>query len=265
MRNGICAKGTYRFILAELLRSTRPRMKRILLIFVLGLLCNTATCSTERCESHDYTMPFHGRYCPTEGIIVPNLAWHQCKLYCLQQSSCQAVNYDFAANLCTYFITTCPLAINHPNMAFVMFTGRQIEQCIEWIPMEDGNPTQDRSVTVDNERFAARMHKDGNDFIGFWRATLDECYSHHDVPFTYSDGYPCQYLRIRDGCTVYFVNYELGTLLPPTALIGGYTADGLPLYIGRKKIKIGYYIPGSNRLVVNAGNKTDDVKILVLL
>ena len=245
-------------------RSTRSRMKTSLLIFEFVLLCNTVTCSTENCKSHDST-PFNGWYCPTEGIITPDLPWHQCKLFCLQKSSCQAVNYDFTANLCTQFTATCPLAVNHPNMALALFTGRKIEQCIEWIPKEDGNPAEDRSVRVGNNRYVARMQRDGSDFVGHLRADRDDCFSRQDVGFQSSDGYPCQYLRIRDGCTVYFVSYESSATLPPNALIGGYTAEGLLIYIGKKGMISGYYIPGSSGVVNWQGVHSEGIQILVLL
>ena len=239
-------------------------MKSSLLMFGFGLLCNTAKCTYDTGESHDLTKLFHGRYCPKEGIITPNLSWHQCKLFCLHKITCQAVNYDLIANFCTHFTETCLLAIGQPDMAFVLFTERQADRCMEWVPKGDGNPAQDRSVTVDNERFAARMQKDGNDFIAFFSTSRDNCYSRHDDGFKYSDGYPCQYLRIRNGCTVNFVDYEIGTPLPPNALIGGHTAEGLPVYIGRKKIRPGYYIPGSSGLIVYNNVLTGHVKTLVL-
>ena len=261
----VCLNCFLRLLLTESQASTRSRMKASMLISAFGLLCNTSTCSTNKCESHVFSQPFHGRYCPTESIITPNLLWHQCKLFCLHKSTCHAANYNFTANLCTHFTETCPLAISEPSMAFVLFTERQADQCMDWIPKEDGDPTRDRSVTVDDERFAAKMQKDGNDHIGFFRTSLDDCYSRHDAGFKYSDGYPCQYLRIRDGCTVYFVDYEIGTPLPHNAMIGGYTAVGLPVYIGRKGPKPGYYTPGSSGLIIYNNIVAADVKILVLI
>ena len=63
------------------------------------------------------------------------------------------------------------MAIGHQNTAFVMFSGRQIDEWIEWIPKGNAKPTQDRLLTVDNERLVGRVQKDENDFKGFWRAS----------------------------------------------------------------------------------------------
>ena len=239
----------------------------MMVAFVSTLLMGRIGCSHNKCKSYAFTQPFLGSYCPAEGNTIQSVSWHQCKLYCLQTSSCQSLNYDFTDKICTYFTATCPKAMSHPTMAFKLFTGKHPEQCIEWIPKLEGHPKRDsRSVTEDNRRFLARMQKDGNDFISHMLMTV--CYSRDDDgAITSRNGYPCQYLRVRHGCTVYYVTYELSTPLPPNALVGGYTAEGIPVYIGIEDggARPGYYIPGSNRLVSSGGIFTDDVKLLVSL
>ena len=255
----------YRFLFAERMGSVRSRMGNNVAIFIFNFLCNAATGSENICKSHDFANPFEGRYCPTQGIITPILSWPQCKLFCLQAASCQSVNYNFTNNICTYFTATCPKAISYPGMAFVLFTGTPSQRCMEWIPTRDAHPPGDRSVTEGNIRFVARMQKDGNDFVGYWLMYDRRCYAIDDIKQFY--GYSCQYLRIRDGCTVYYVNYEFGSPLPSNALVGGFAAQGLPVYIGIKEgnIRPGYYIPGSNRLATASGFETTNVKLLVSL
>ena len=138
--------------------------------------------------------------------------------------------------------------------------------------MRDGRPAGDRTVTEDNSRFVARMQKDDSDFVCYLALRFYQCYSSDDKgkKIESQDGYPCQYLRIRDGCTVMYIDYELGTTLPNKAVIGGYTADGIPVYIGlgtmNNNVQIpGYYTPGSMRLVAGFVIITKNVKILVLM
>ena len=201
------------------------------------------------------------------GNTIQAVPWHQCKLYCLQTSSCQSLNYNFTDNGCTYFKATCPKAMSHPTMAFELFSNKHPEQCIEWIPKQEGHPKREsRSVTEHNRRFLARMQKDGNDFMSYVLTTA--CYSRDDDGSIKStNGYPCQYIRVRYGCTVYYVTYEFGATLPPNVPVAGYTVRGLPVFIGIEDggVKPGYYIPGSNRLVSNGGIVTDNVKLLVSL
>ena len=239
-------------------------MMKFIIILLFNFVCKIAVCSHEKCESHYFANPSHGQFCPTEGIIMPNLLWSQCKLFCLQTPSCQSVNYNFTDSLCSYFTATCTKALSHPGMAFVLFTGKQSEQCMEWISLQSSHLAGDRPVSQDNNRFIARMQKNGHDYIGYVLININ-CYSVDDNgQFT---GFPCQYLRISDGCTVYFVSYVIGTPLPPNVLIGGYTALRLPVYIGIKEGSKfpGYYIPGSNRLAAGVGYETENVKLLVSL
>ena len=256
---------TYRLFFAERMGAVSLRMGKHALIFMLNLLCNAATVSGSNCKSHDFADPFEGRYSPTEGIITTISSWPQCKLFCLRTPSCQSVNCNFTNNICTYFTATCTKAISHPGMAFVLFTGTPSQQCMEWIPTRDADPPGDRSVTEDSIRIVARMQKDGNDFVGYWLMYDLSFYAMDDRKQFY--GYSCQYLRIRDGCTVHYMNYEFSAPLPLNALIGGYTVDGLPVYIGINDAnpRPGYYIHGSNRLAAGNGFATKNVKLLVSL
>ena len=254
-------------LLLEPKRGTVSMMEKKLVIVILSLMCSATMCLQNIYESYDFTTPFHGQYCPTEDIIITKLTWHQCKLFCLETPNCQSVNYNFTDRICTYFAVTCPKAISHSGMASVLFTGKLSVQYIERISFEDGDPKRDdRSVTEDNLRFAARMQKNGNDLVAF--QVHSTCYARDEEGvFMSSHGYPCQYLRIRDGCTVYYIKFELGAPLPPNALVGEYTAGGLPVYIGIKegKLKPRSYIPSSNRLAFIGEKAANNVKLLVSL
>ena len=243
-------------------------MKTLAVILELHLLFVTIVCSQNKCSSIDSKNPFHGRGCPTEGIIKPNLFWHQCKMFCLNTASCQAINYNFTENVREYFTVSCTKAISHPDMAYLLFTERQPQQCIEWVPRGNGNPADDdRSVTEDNRRFVARMQTAGNDWVGHQNgAGRQACFAHDDKGhINTSYDLPCQYLRVRRGCTVYYVDYELGAPLPRTAVIAGYTVGGLPVYIGIADgdARSGHYIPGSKALIMAFGNATENLKLLL--
>ena len=244
-------------------------MKIFIIVYLFGLLSNIASCWHPNCESHNSADLFLGRYCAIAGIVTPNLSWPQCKLLCLHNSGCQGVNYNITSNSCTRFTETCPRAMNHHDMSLALFTTTEPQQCIEWIPRENGHPVGDRSLTEDTRRFAARIRKDGGYFIGYILMNVFHCYALGNQMVikskTRSD-YPCEYLRIRDDCTVYYMNYELGTTVPPNALIGGYTAEGFPVYIGHRPGETPMsYIPGYNRLLLGFRNVTGNVEILVML
>ena len=246
-------------------------LRNILVYYVYGQLCNTATGLNDKCQGHDFSNSLLGLYCPNDGILIPNLSWHQCKLFCMHNQGCQAVNYNFTNNLCTHMTKTCPLAVRHPDMAFATFTSRQRDHCIEWIPNrnEIGQPAGERLLTADHVRYAARIKKDGNDLIGYMLWSVHHCYASSDVgtiKSKRSGDPPCQYLKVRDNCTVLYQHYELGTLLPLHALVGGYIG-GLPVYLGRKRQwqTPMSYIPGSNRWALGFSPANGDAELLVVL
>ena len=241
-------------------------------MFMILLLPNTSDCSFG-CTSMEFVSPFRGRYCPTEGRVIADLSWHQCKLFCLQTARCEAINHNFSFNICTHITAPCPEAISHLEMAYILFTGRQPHQCIEWIPQDNAYPVGDRLMAASVRRstirrYTIRMQKNGSDYIGHLRAGYDSCLARDDQGAFRSDsGYPCQYLRISEGCTVFYVAYKLGSPLPLNAVIGGYTAEGASLYIGRPSGSTitGYYIQGTNILINEKGIYIENVEILVSL
>ena len=245
--------------------------KVFLILCVSSLLCNIATCSNEKCELYNTTDYFLGNHCPKDGIVSPILSWPQCKLLCLQKSGCLAVNYDFTNNSCIQLTETCPITSRNPDMAFALFSARNSEQCVEWIPNpnEHGHTAGERLLTDDNVRYTARIQKDGNDFIGYIYWSNHHCYAGTEsgtLESKYSSGHPCQYLRVSDGCTVHYMNYELGTAVPPRALIGGYTSGGHPVYLGKfpgQKPKS--YIPGLNKMLLGFSAASGNIELLVVL
>ena len=241
-------------------------MKKTAVLFVFSLLQRTTWCLPQKCQSHDFEQPFNGRYFPMKGTVRSKLTWHQCKLFVWKHQTVDLPN-NFIDNICSYFISTCPKSISHPSMTFALFTRRQSDECIEWIPMENVHPSEDgRSVSEDNKRFTARMQKHGSDCLG---CTLNwVCYSRDEEGhLTSQQGYLCQYLRISDNCAVYYIDYEFGAPLPSSALIGGHNAGGLPVYFvikeGRNSSKS--YIPSSNSFISYDKITTDKVRILVSL
>ena len=139
---------------------------RNMAVFVFWLLCDAATHAYSTCKYYDSTRPFRGRSCPTNSIITLNLSWRECQLFCLHTSRCQAVIYNSTANRCGYYTTTCPKAKGHRDMAFGLFTGRQPHHCLEWIPKRNRDFPRNRLMTENNAKFAVRMQRDGNDYVG---------------------------------------------------------------------------------------------------
>ena len=87
-------------------------------------------------------------------------------------------NWSCYKGFLLYLVATCPQAISYPDMAFGLFSGRQPHECLEWIPI--GNFSIDRTPTMDNSRFVARIQMDGNNFGGYYFKERTGCFGRDD-------------------------------------------------------------------------------------
>ena len=111
---------------------------------------------------------------------------------------------------------------------------------------------------------------DGNDYVGNIYWNIHHCFAGTEKGLIYSKyirDHPCQYLRVRDGCTVYYLVYELSSPVPHNALIGGYTEEGFPVYVGRELPgqDACSYIPNSNRAILGFSKGMENMGLLVVL
>ena len=56
-----------------------------------------------KCESYSLSIPYKGRYCTGEGLIIPHVFPHHCRYVCLQSATCNAYNYNNTDRTCTQF------------------------------------------------------------------------------------------------------------------------------------------------------------------
>ena len=126
-----------------------------------------------------------------------------------------------------------------------LFSVIQSEQCLEWAKMAQNVFPGDRAMTMDNVRFVARVQKDGNDYLGYLLTKNYNYYFRDEKGVRFKSkrwGYPYQFLRIRDGCTVLYVHYKLDTpYLPMPWSVG--TPQGVSLVISYINMHTTYLVP----------------------
>ena len=90
------------------------------------------------------------------------------------------------------------------------------------------------------------------------------------------DPYPCEALRVKDGCTAAYVAYSAGEAVPPGAVVGGNRDDGRAMYVasfhnvwGTRNVLSGYYLEGATHgwfsLLNNTAAWKKDMQLLVVL
>ena len=205
--------------------------------------------SVIECQSFEYDLPLNGRYCPAEGLFLPNLPFHECKLICVERSNCVAFNYDHLTGDCTHFTTLCMKAMENPVMSFAIFTPRKAaEQCYQWKAFN--LLAWDRALLLhDPNRYVLRLKKSGNYYVGYYGKATNMCYARQEWVtsqdyISQDDGLPCETLWINEGCTVYAQKYTLGDKIPERAVLAGPWSDSRKVVVAEVRNRPAYYIEG---------------------
>ena len=144
----------------------------------------------EKCERYSLSMPYKGRYCTGDGIVIPLDAPRLCQYQCILSATCKAYNYNATVEIYTCFSSPCPQALGDPAMEFSVFTQRPYEQCYEWIPYNTGDSVDERMIYVDTSfHIIARRQMTGNDTLDPLSAAINVnvCASWKTAP---SSGFP---------------------------------------------------------------------------
>ena len=220
------------------------------------------TLATEHCKLFSLSTPHTGKYCPGDGVVTPHLSPHQYRMVCLQSSTCKAYNYNGTDMKCTRLTSPCSQAVADTMMNFVVFTEIPIDQCYQWVPNSPGDTVDPRMIyTTDRKRVICRMQRDGDDRVCFFSTIINTCYaSWGQSQFRSDNGYPCQRLRITEGCTVFWIPYVVRDPIHPRSVIAGHMANGDEVYVTKFNYNYpliislaGHYVEGADFTTAPAG------------
>ena len=118
-------------------------------------------------------------------------------------------------------------------MKFVVFKEKPADQCLKWEPYNLGNTINARMISTDDpNHLICRMQMEGSDIVGYFHTSFEICYaSSGNVIFRNTYGYPCQRLRIMEGCTIAWVPYAAQDPVHPGAVGGGHMGNGDVVYV----------------------------------
>ena len=239
---------------------------------MLTLLVQSFWGATQPCQLIEITPVLSGKYCPVKGGTYFNLPLHYCRAMCMQARNCAAYNYNISDNTCSSLAATCPQPQSNPVMEFGMLTVRTPRECCHWIPFTRGAPRDERMVAEEQNpgRTVARTTNHGANYFGYHHDGNDACYiATSSTNGEKIDGYPCQRLRVAEGCTVFWAPYIAGDPLPAKAVIGGKNADDDNVYVASMYGKCGYYPHGATYGSVPHGEggvqTARSMKLLVLI
>ena len=190
-------------------------------------------------------MPYSGRYCPGDGIETRHPLHHHCRYMCIQSKSCKAYNYNVIDGTCLRFTSPCAEALDDPIMEYMVFREEPADQCYEWVQYNAGDTIDQRIIHVRENIVISRMQRAGQDIVGYFVKPQRTCYAvWMGSQFGSSSGYPCQLLRIKEGCTILWVPYIARDTIPPRAVMAGQMANGDTVFVTKFFTSTVAYIGG---------------------
>ena len=233
----------------HLLYSNAPKMIfHILTIFLVGKYIFARTCS-QKYTNH----PMQGYYC--KGLYQINMTEtrHHCTHKCSADSQCRVLSYNTVHHYCLLSMEPCVVADEHPDFMLMVFRLSETEQCVSW---ETGNiPNRIVEILQHSPPGAVCRHRIAQDIhpgLGFPK-TQENC--HFTPPSRQEELAPWPYyelLSVSSNCTLAWMPYTPGDILPTSAVQTGYITAVGHTYTARiyhadtASFKFGVYVPGEN-------------------
>ena len=196
--------------------------------------------SQQRCIQKFTNRPLNGYYCNNEHYqTLRFVSQHKCTHNCITSPMCGALSYNPQNRLCLLSSEPCPVAEEHPEFMLMVFRYTLEERCDVWIP-KDGETGASRLVRshIGNDNRVGRFVNGSNIYVGgtaggkLWyprrEHTNEESFTSYEV------------LTTSSSCTLAWLPYHAGDVLPKGALKTGYLVDSGPLYSANLPMTVVY-------------------------
>ena len=207
------------------------------------------SCAMDTYSFEYENFPNVGYACPTDGRHTLKSSARHCILHCLQTQVCSGLNYNRSGELCVLLPAPCTIAPRKEGMEYTVFTGRNHDQCLKWVPVAEINLSSDRVVESSEGFLACRLKIKNATIPGHYGKHWNMCWATDGNGQRASRSHPSEMLTIASECTAGWVNYTAGTPLPPSVIVAGRSYAGDNLYVAMLRnppyIITGYYDVGA--------------------
>ena len=182
--------------------------------------------------------PLNGYHCNIEYYTnVTNLRRHRCTSLCIKDPQCWVLSYNHESSYCLMGSEPCTSAEVHPHFSLMVFREKEDETCVSWIP-----PLNDSAIPA--RLVETRPHLNPNHHAALGRMTIGQNIYLGTVltPWAVRSGYfpidgnevvePTNYelLLVSPNCSIAWVPYTTGDMVPAAALKLGYVTGKGPTY-----------------------------------
>ena len=237
--------------------STKPRVCLVLL--TLGIL----TFTEDICKNPIIKKLINGYYCPADTRTVKfSYVSHQyCTHYCVSMIQCSMFYYHVNKSMCFVHKQVCVEMVKdkeHVFSSIILYEPPKYE-CITWSPYQGNIPDDGRFVSMtgrNHPNMAIRLHRNSEILPGRFllgkRGARTVSLLNGPVFGKEIANSAMEFLIVNDICSVSWVPYIAGNLMPSMVVVGGWRANGEPLFVAslwttdsnmNSKYYYGYYDP----------------------
>ena len=188
--------------------------------------------SSALCNQKYTNRPLDGYYCNSHQYILnDNIREDICKWDCFQSRKCGAMSYNPMSGTCMLATQPCAVAEKHSEYRLMVFSHQEHEECAVWVG-DQAHIVPARIVTTGGGGYVARIAVDGNILVGNGNRPRQGWYTyiaHEGRQIKYPNH---DFLTVHLNCTMAWVPYTAGDVLPRRALVTG-MSNGRRLYSSR--------------------------------
>ena len=203
--------------------------KVMICIFVLHLAM-PSTIATAFCKQRYTNRPLNGYRCNGQNFESPRgVKQASCVHACITSPSCSAMSYNPITSTCLLPEQPCVKAEKHDDFMLMIFRQQEHMDCVVWVHDQYGI-VPDRMLTGPHNTQVGRVSVGNDLFVG--QASLPgQNWNTYVVHNGNQVLFPNEYLlTVHPNCTVAWVPYKAGDVLPMNAIVTGMLANGRRLY-----------------------------------
>ena len=213
--------------------------KRMYLCFICILYVMEVQ-SSALCNPKYTNQPLNGYYCNEyEYAQIDKVREDICKRACFQSEECGAMSFNPVSDTCLLATQPCSLAAKHDEYRLMVFRLQEHVDCAVWVRDQAGIVPA-RMVTTGSAGYVARIAVNGNVLVGNgnnpgqnWNTYI----AHEGKQIYYRNQ---DFLTVHPNCTMAWIPFTAGNVLPRNAIRTGMLANGRRLYSSRS-----WHAPGN--------------------
>ena len=181
---------------------------------------------------------------------LTGMAKHECRISCMTNKKCTALNYDIENGVCMRLEKPCPVVHVQPHVHYQIRSTTSANKCVLWVNTHDWNYPRSIKVNQDDDENllgVTRLTTNAGDILpAKWPNANTYSFTTISGNEHYSSTF--EVLFVNEACSLRWIYYDASarTPLPARAIQGGQLSDGTPLYVAvihASPIKhvVGYY------------------------